>query len=175
MGNTVYPRPKKLDKLTREEKLALMFDLINAFTLVKNPVETAFLIQDLLTANEIRNLAMRLRIAKLLLRGKKQREIQEEIHASFATITKISLWLEQGSNGLRKTVSKLPTRYKLPKRLPPGPIEYHLPQALTALVQYGLAKRQGRQLEGFLEGVEGKAVLDKSLREAFNDFYRKKK
>lgn len=149
-----------------------MFDLINAFTLVKKPVETAVLIQDLLTANEIRNLAMRLRIAKLLLTGKKQREIQEETHASFATITKISLWLEQGSDGLRKVISKLPTRYALPKRLPPGPIEYHLPQALAALINYGVAKRQGRQLEKFLEGVEEKAVLDKSLQEAFDVHYR---
>lgn len=176
MGKTYYERPKRLDKLTREEKLDLMFDLIYSFKLVKEPLETALFLQDLLTANEIRNLAVRLRIAKLLLAGHTFGEIQEEIHVSSATITKVSVWLDQGGEGLRRVISKLPLRYEMPKKLPPGPIEYHLPQALLALAQYGLAKRREKQIKNvseFLSSVERKKTLDKSLQEHFDEHYRK--
>ena len=92
-------RPKKIDKLSREAKLDLMFDLINAFNKVKSSFDTALFLQDLLTANEIRNIAVRLRIAKLLLADKTFTEIQHELKVSSATITKVSIWMSQGGDG----------------------------------------------------------------------------
>ena len=58
---------RRLDLLPKDKQLDLVFDLINAFRIVKTPLETAFLIQDLLTANEVKNLATRLRIAKNII------------------------------------------------------------------------------------------------------------
>jgi len=160
-----------LAKLSQEEKLGLMFDLIHAFRIVKKPVETALFLQDLLTANEIRNLAVRLRIAKLLLAGKTFEEIQNTIHASSATITKVSVWLEQGGDGFKNVISRLPSRIKMPKKLPHGPIEYHLPQLLIALAQYGLAKNETESLANFVDKLNTKKSTDKDLQESFDRYF----
>ena len=166
---TYYPKAKRFEKLSKEELLDLFFDLINAFRLVKTPIETTLLIQDLLTASEIKNLAKRLRIAKLLLVGSTQREIVQKLHCSLATVTKVSIWLDQKGEGFKNVVSKLPARYKFPKKLPPGPLEYHLPQILMAVVDNSLAKHQKDKLEEFAKNVEGKRALDESLREITNE------
>lgn len=152
-----------------------MFDLINAFRLVKTPFETALLMQDLLTASEIKHLAKRLRIAKLLLDGETHRDIASKLHCSLATVTKISIWLNQGGEGLRETVARLPTRYPMPKNLPKKPIEFQLPQVLLALAQYSLAthqKKQIKEISGFLENVENKKILDKTLQEMFDEEFK---
>ncbi|MBI2103558.1 helix-turn-helix domain-containing protein [Candidatus Woesebacteria bacterium] len=170
-----YLKAKRLETLPKEELLNLYFDLINAFRMVRTPLETINLVQDLLTATEIKNLAKRLRIAKLLLTDKTQREIAKEVHVSIATVTKVSIWLEQKGEGLKSVISKLPDRYKLPKNLPPIPIEFHLPQALLTLAQYGLYKRQTNRLERFSENIEGKKALDEELREMFDEEFRTRK
>lgn len=143
MGKTTYNlNPKRIEKLSRNEQLDLLFDLINAFNSVKTPFETAFLMQDLLTTNEIKHLAKRLRITKLLISGVTQRDIIKKIRCSLATVTKVSIWINEGGGGLKKAVSKLPRRYVYPKKLPRTPIEFNLPQAVVALTQNSLAKRQ---------------------------------
>lgn len=171
-GSTFYPKTTRLERLSKEEILDLSLDLINAFRLVKTHFQTALLLQDLLTAAEIKNLAKRLRIAKFLLAGSTQREIADKLHCSLATVTKVNVWLNRGGEGFKGIISKLPERYKMPKNLPPGPIEYNLPQVLLLLTQYALAKRQSGQLEKFVEDVEEKRVLDKSLQEAFDEEFR---
>lgn len=176
MGKTAYyPTPKRLEKLSKEEQLDLMFDLINAFRLVNTPFETALLIQDLLTASEIKHLAKRLRIAKLLIAGETQRDIAGKLHCSLATVTKVSIWLNQGGEGLKQIVDKLPSRYSMPKKLPRKPIEFQLPQVLLTTAQYTLARRQQKQirkLSKFVENVENKKVLDKALQEMFDEDFR---
>lgn len=121
---TYYPRPKRLEKMSKEDQLDLMFDLINAFRLVKTPLETALLMQDLLTASEIKHLAKRLRIAKLLLDSETHRDIAGQLHCSLATVTKVSIWINQGGEGLKDVIAKLPGRYPTPKNLPKKPIEF---------------------------------------------------
>lgn len=151
-----------------------MFDLINAFSLVKGPAESALILRDLLTESEVRNLSKRLRIAKLLVKGKKQWEIQEQLKCSFATITKVSLWLNSGGEGLRRIIARLP------KRMPPvthvgGRPGYRLPQLLLAAAQHALSERERKQLEKFLDKMNEKAVFDRSFQEAVDDYYRGKK
>lgn len=166
---------KKFERLSRNEKIGLMFDLINAFRIVKKPYETACFLQDLLTANEIRNLSIRLRIAKLLLAGKTHREVQYELHTSPVTISKVRIWLDQGGEGFKKVIEKLPLKWKIPKDFPRGPIEFHLPQTLIALSQYGIAKSQEGRTERFIRNVESKKAMDKQLKEASKQYYKNKK
>lgn len=167
-------RVKKFESLSKEEKISLMFDLINSFRIVRKPVETALFLQDLLTANEIRNLSIRLRIAKLILAGQTHREIQKELHTSLSTITKVRSWLEKGEEGLKSVLAKLPLKWEMPEKLPRGPIEYHLPQALMALTQYSVARRQDKKVLGFIEGVEGKNKVDRNLQKYFDEYYKDK-
>ena len=161
----------KFEKLSREEKIGLMFDLINSFQKVRNPLDTAFFLQDLLTSNEIRNLSVRLRIAKLLLSGEGYREIKVEIGSSFETISKVSSWLESGGEGFKRVIKRLPLKWNVPKNLPRGPIEFHLPQTLMALAQHGVAEGQNKRIERFVEVIKNKDNLDRGIRKEFNDFY----
>lgn len=166
---------KRGSKLNDHERLDLVFDLINAFSIVKKPADTAFFLQDVLTASEIRNLSIRLRIAKLLLAGKTYREIQELTKTSSATITKINAWIERGGDGFKKVIEKLPLKYKYPTKLSRGPIEYHMPEAIFKLVQYGIASSQEKRLKGFVESTQGKERFDKKFKENASEFYIRKK
>lgn len=172
---TFYPTVKRIEKLSKEDQLDLMFDLINAFRLVKTPLETALLMQDLLTASEIKHLAKRLRIARLLLNNETHRDIAKKLHCGLTTVTKVSMWLHQGGEGLKDVISRLPARYPIPDNLPKKPIEFQLPQALLALAQYSLATHQQKQinkLDTFLENIENKNILDKALQEMFDEEFR---
>lgn len=172
---TYYPAPKRLEKLGRDDQLTLMFDLINAISLVRTPTDTAFLLKDLLTAKEIKNLAKRLRIAKLLLEGKTERDIADNLHCSFATIAKVRMWLAEGGEGLRNVISKLPPRYEIPKKLPAIPLEFQLPRLISTFAQYAGAKKQEYLLEKFAKGISSKQVLDRNLQEDTDTIYRERK
>lgn len=169
-----YPIPR-IDKLSQTLKFELFLDLINAFGTLKSPIDSSLFLNDLLTAKEIRTLSIRLRIAKLILSGSKEREIADQLHCSFGTIAKVRSWLEEGGEGLVKTIKSLPPKYNFPKNLPPGPIEYHLPQILLASVQYILHKKQKGLVDTFTDKVGSKRLLDKKLQESISDFYKKKK
>ncbi len=162
------------DKLKGEEKVSLIFDLINAFSKIKDSHEAALFLQDLLTANEIRNLSLRLRIAKFLISDKTQREVCQLTHSSLATVNKVNIWLNQGGEGFKRIISKLPIKYKMPGKLPPVPIEFNLPGALLTLVQYTMASEQDKVTKNFLETTESKNKSDRSLRKIYSEYYKKK-
>lgn len=168
-----YEMPvKRLEKLSKEDQLDLVFDLINAISLVKDPSETAALLEDLLTSSEVKNLAKRLRIAKLLLSGKTHEEIIEILHCSYATTAKVNLWLSQRGEGFKKIIVKLPKQYQMPK-LPNRPLTYHLPETLISMAGMVLAGKQKNRLEKFADQMDEKAVMDKSFQEAVDEDFRK--
>jgi uncharacterized protein YerC len=166
---TYYGKEKRSEKLSRNDQLELMFDLVNSFRFVNSPSETIDFLQDLLTAKEIKNLSKRLRIAKLLLSGKKQEEIVKSLHVSFASVSKVSIWLGSGGQGFKNVIAKLPLKYKIPENLPPIPIEFQLPKVISGLYQYSKATSQNKMLEKFLEGVGGKEYSDRKFRENLNE------
>lgn len=165
MGKRVYYQKEgRLEKLSKDDVLDLTFDLVNAFGQIRSSNNAADIIKDLLTADEIKDLAKRLRIAKLLLSKASQREIATTVHCSLATVTKVSIWLQQSDGNLEKIISKLPTKYKMPKNLPKIPIEFQAPQALLATAKYILASNQNRKLNTFMQKVESKKLTDKLLK-----------
>lgn len=174
MGKRNYEMPvKRIEKLSKEEQLDLTFDLINAVSMVQTPTETALLLEDLLTAGEVKNLGKRLRIAKLLLKAKTQREISEELHCSFATVAKVNLWLSQRGEGFKKVIAKLPKQYSMPK-LQPRPLTYHLPETLISLAGMALANTQQQRLKKFSDKMADKEMMDKSFQEAIDEDFRNK-
>lgn len=170
---TYYPKLQRLDKLSKEEHADLAFDLINAFSLVKTPVESAFLLNDLLTKKEIENLAKRLRIAKLLVEGIKQREIAKELHCSFGTVSKVSAWLAAGGEGLNRVIAKLPKRTTAVryKRRYPQP---NLPVMLAATIQHLIYTKDKKLVENFLSSLEEKNLIDRQLREMIHEEFASK-
>lgn len=173
--NTGDYRAKGLDKFSVDYQQDLVFDLINAFALANSPVDSALLIQDLLTESEVRNLSKRLRIAKLLLSGKLQEDIILELHCSFATIAKVNIWLNNAGEGLKKVISRLPERRKVstPKRIPG--VGYGLPQILDYYITSGLKKSEQKKLENFMGHMKSKSSSDRDLKEeTVLDFRRNK-
>lgn len=157
-------KEKRLDKFSKDEQEDLVFDLINAFSLANNPLDSAFLLQDLLTEDEVKNLSKRLRIAKLLLSGEKHEEIVKELHCSFATVTKVRIWLENGGEGLKKVIKKLPERNKvyIPKRTPG--VGYGLPDILAHYISSSTTNREKKRLKNFIQNMKQKKSIDKELK-----------
>ncbi|MDP3994301.1 MAG: YerC/YecD family TrpR-related protein [bacterium] len=155
-------------------KSDLIFDLINAFKSIRSVNESASFLQDILTAREIRNMAVRLRVAKLILSGEKQRDISFDLKISIATVTKVNAWLNQKGEGFKQIISRLPAKYDIPTKPIRGPLEYHLPEIIVASIQYGIAKTQDKKIERLIKNVKEKKDLDKDLKEVSDDFYKHK-
>lgn len=70
------------------------------------PSDLSNFLDDLLTEEEILDLAQRIKIAKLILDGKSYDEISESVGTSTATVSKIGQVLKYGKGGLSKVLSK---------------------------------------------------------------------
>src|SRR3989344_2905016 len=135
MKNSYFTPEKRLDKVPPYLREDLIFDLINAFGLVKNSFEAAQLLQDILTKKELDNL----------------------------------------SKGLRNIIVKLPIRKTPPrKKLHALPPSYRMPQIAFEAIQHLRAHNESSKIKKFIEKVEEKAIGDKSLREANDEYYRNK-
>jgi TrpR-related protein YerC/YecD len=72
--------------------------------------ETERFYRDLCTLNELRDMAQRWAVVRLLDAGKHYAEISRETGASTATITRIASWLNHGEGGYRSMLDKVRTR-----------------------------------------------------------------
>jgi TrpR-related protein YerC/YecD len=69
--------------------------------------ETERFFRDLCTLTELRDMAQRWAVARLLDAGLHYTEISRETGASTATITRIASWLNHGEGGYRAMLDKL--------------------------------------------------------------------
>lgn len=161
--------------MSKEEQADLVFDLINAFALVKDPFSSSLLLQDLLTASEIKNLSKRLRIAKLLLKEKTHEEIVEELHCSYGTISRVKSWLQEAGEGLRRIIKKLPERKKKFVFEKDALGYYGLPQILIGSYLNRLERSERKRMESFLKSAEKKDKLYKAIQEVINEGFRERK
>lgn len=162
---------QRAEKLTKSEQVDLLFDLVNAFVLVKDPYSSASFLQDLLTSSELKNLGKRLRIAKLLSERKTQEEIIHELHCSFATVAKVNYWLAEKGHGFKKIINKLPKRREK-VRLKRGYYGYGLDQILIYFYLNLLAKSEREKYEKLLEDAEEKSQIFKDIEKQVNkSFY----
>ena len=176
-------KPKRLEKLSKDEQEDLLYDLINAFSAVKSPTESALFVQDLLTQNEVKMLSKRLRTAKLLLQGKSYEEIKTELHNSFATIAKVGYWLKRSGEGFRAVVKKLPqktktkhrseyTRWDRAKRQYPS---FLWPDVLLEEAIKSANKKEKERLRKVLENLDQKSAVHKKMQELIDEEYREKR
>ena len=73
---------------------------------LKSSKDLSAFIDDLLTEEEILDLAQRLKIAKLILDEKTYDEIAEKVGTSTSTVSKIGQVIKYGKGGLDKLFSK---------------------------------------------------------------------
>ena len=176
------------EKLKRETKLSKRFqsellgDLIEAFTILKDPEDTAQFMTDLLTKAEVSMLSKRLRIAKLLLEGKTYQSIGTQLDASYGTVAKVAQWLAASGTGFKKVISKLPKKHvsepwgedsSLNKFKRGHPL-YFWPELIIDRWGKEMDENEKKRLESILEKLSAKAADDRDLKEEYKEKYRKR-
>ena len=82
--------------------------LFEAVLRLETPDEAAAFFRDLCTLGELRDLAQRWSVARLLDAGFHYAEISRRTGASTATITRIASWLNHGEGGYRRLLARTP-------------------------------------------------------------------
>ncbi len=82
-------------------------ELFEAIALLKSKDEFYNFFEDLCTVTELKSLAHRFCVAKLLSEGKTYLEVSEQTGASTATISRISKCLLYGADGYNTIISRL--------------------------------------------------------------------
>lgn len=80
--------------------------LVQTMSRVRGAKNIAAFLDDLLTEEEILDLAQRVKIAKMILDGKVYDEISEKVGASTATVSKVGQIIKYGKNGFSRTFVK---------------------------------------------------------------------
>lgn len=81
--------------------------LFEAILLLKNMNECYAFFEDICTVNELKSLAQRLEVAKLLQQKIKYTEITEKTGASAATISRVNRSLNYGTDGYKNMLDRL--------------------------------------------------------------------
>ena len=81
--------------------------LLDAIVRLEDRDEAARFLRDLCTLNELRDMAQRWAVARLLDSGMHYAQISRETGASTATITRIASWLNHGEGGYREALDRL--------------------------------------------------------------------
>ena len=81
--------------------------LFNAILTLEDTEETERFFRDLCTLNELRDMAQRWAVVRMLDSGLHYAEISRTTGASTATITRIASWLNHGEGGYRAMLDKL--------------------------------------------------------------------
>ena len=84
--------------------------LFDAILTLEDTAEAERFFRDLCTLNELRDMAQRWAVVRLLDSGKHYAEISRETGASTATITRIASWLNHGEGGYREALDKATTK-----------------------------------------------------------------
>ncbi|OGK17539.1 hypothetical protein A2774_00950 [Candidatus Roizmanbacteria bacterium RIFCSPHIGHO2_01_FULL_39_12c] len=174
MALILKEKKKRPNKLSKDKQLDLIFDLINAISLVNKPSKASLLLQDLLAPSEIKNISKRLRITKMLLDGKTHREITDETHTSFATIAKISVWLDEAGFGIKDIISKLPKRQEKVNIAGYRFRQYRLPEAIWEDYLNLKSFLQQKKVENLLKNTQTKKELFDKIQSAVDEIYKKK-
>ncbi len=84
--------------------------LVDALLGLEDATEAAAFLRDLCTLGELRDLAQRWAVARLLDGGLHYAEISRRTGASTATVTRIASWLRHGEGGYRAALAKARAR-----------------------------------------------------------------
>ncbi|MEW6225468.1 MAG: YerC/YecD family TrpR-related protein [Chloroflexota bacterium] len=81
--------------------------LVDAFVRLDNREDAERFLRDLCTLGELRDMAQRWAVVRLLDAGMHYAEISRQTGASTATITRIASWLNHGEGGYRRMLDRL--------------------------------------------------------------------
>lgn len=162
-----FTNPSKLSDQEREE---LLIFLCGAICNIKNTIEAAKFLGDLLSPQEAEMIAKRLKIAQMLIGGKKYSEISYCLKVGDSTISRVYEWLKISGEGLRTVISRQNEKddfddnedfsiTDLKKRYP----LYYWPQVLLESIVSSASRREKRKLQIALKSMDKKTLLYKKL------------
>jgi TrpR-related protein YerC/YecD len=93
----------KLDRLKQKE----VEQLFNAILTLKTLAECYQVFEDFCTVGEIKSIAQRLEVARMLQEGCTYQRIESETGASTATISRVKRCLHDGTGGYQLTLQRL--------------------------------------------------------------------
>lgn len=82
-------------------------ELFKAILLLRNIEECEKFFRDILTLEEIKEIAARWHVAKMIDEGISYREIADKTKISTSTITRVANWLHYGMGGYRLVLNRL--------------------------------------------------------------------
>jgi TrpR-related protein YerC/YecD len=88
----------------KDKNIDLLFE---AILLLENEEECYQFFEDVCTINEIKALAQRFQVAKMLHEGNTYQQIEQETGASTATISRIKRYLNYGAGGYKLVLERL--------------------------------------------------------------------
>jgi TrpR-related protein YerC/YecD len=88
-------------------KDALTDKLCEAFLVLKTTEEMYAFLEDVATIGEVKALAQRLEVAKLLNESRTYPQIAQQTGASTATISRVKKFLDYGANGYKIVLERL--------------------------------------------------------------------
>lgn len=93
----------------REDRLRTpeVDELLRAFASVEDTEEAYAFLQDICTIREIKDMAQRLHVARMLSAGEHYARIREVTGASATTISRVSKALNYGADGYRAIIGRL--------------------------------------------------------------------
>lgn len=94
--------------------------LLDAILRLDDRAEAEAFFRDLCTIGELRDMAMRWQVVRLLSDGLHYQEISSRTGASTATITRIAQWLRHGEGGYVRAVEKARAAAGASLPYPPG-------------------------------------------------------
>lgn len=171
-------------RLSEKERQNLMIYLCHALSSLKNPEEAAQFLTDLISPQETEMLAKRLKIAALLVEGKKYDEIRTELKVSHATIARVNVWLNLSGEGFRTVIRR--TEPIEDKREDPQKLygtfswknisrRYHWPNTILEEILEQSDKKHRRKILAVLDGMETKSRLLKDINKDLYEIYSKEK
>jgi len=92
-----------MDKL----KDPLIDQLFESILTLRNLEECYIFFDDLCTVNELRSLAQRLEVARMLRQGRTYQQIEQETGASTATISRVKRCLNYGNDGYKLVLERI--------------------------------------------------------------------
>ncbi len=164
-------KTKRIEKLSKKEQESLVFDLVHALVQAQSVSDVALFIQDLLTKSEVKMLAKRFRIAKLLLAGMKYKQIEKNLHVGHSTVAKIAAWLGERGDGFRKIIEKLPQETEEEKWFERSEWDsfkrryslYFWPELLLEEIVKNANQKQKDRMKNVLKRLEEKSELHKKI------------
>lgn len=162
-------------QLKKTEETQLIMDFCEAISSLSRIEEAMLFIRDLLSKQEVRMLAKRLKIAKLLIADEKYEDIAKDLKTSMGTIARINTWLAQSGEGFRTAIEKSgdfkavdKPRFSGIKRKYPM---YYWPEILLKEIIYSANRKQRLRLQKIIDSLDEKTTLTQEIDEILRQNY----